>query len=212
MDEYVPTIPIIRFKPHKDKSRNMMDKMLNRYFDKVVESEFNQQRLRSEQWRQKRTMFDSYMNLSPAERRCVSVSDMRGYQMQRIDNENVLLYSFEDNVIYNAKIDKQFNKIVVQSVNHKFSDMEKRAVFDNPFGYGPLLPYSIIFPSTQAGDTQIVNLPGDFGTNINEMKNAAESISNAAQQMEDNINTLAQQTATINNDFCWSARRSDSTR
>ena len=106
----------------------MMDKILNRYFDKVVESEFNQQRLRSEQWRQKRTMFDSYMNLSPAERRRVSVSDMRGYQMQRIDNENVLLYSVEDNVVYNAKIDKQFNKIVVQSVNHKFSDMEKRAV------------------------------------------------------------------------------------
>ena len=80
-------------------------------------------------------MFDSYMNLSPAERRRVSVSDMCGYQMQRIDNENVLLYSFEDNAVYNAKIDKQFNKIVIQSVNHKFSDMEKRAVFDNPFGY-----------------------------------------------------------------------------
>ena len=157
--------------------------------------------MRSEQWRQKRTMFDSYMNLSSAERCRVSVSDMCGYQMQRIDNENVLLYSFEDNAVYNAKIDKQFNKIVVQFVNHKFSDMEKRAVFDNPFGYGPLLPYSIIFPSTQAGDTQIVNLPGDFGTNINEKKNAAESISNAAQRMGDNINTLAQQTATINNDF-----------
>ena len=49
MDEYVPTIPIIRFKPHKVKSRNMMDKMLNRHFDKVVEGEFNEQRMRSEQ-------------------------------------------------------------------------------------------------------------------------------------------------------------------
>ena len=201
MDEYVPTIPIIRFKPHKVKSRNMMDKMLNQYFDKVVESEFNQQRLRSEQWRQNRTMFDSYMNLLPAERRRVSVSDMRGYQMQRIDNENVLLYSFEDNVVYNAKIDKQFNKIVVQSVNHKLLNMEKRAVFDNPFGYESVFPYRIIFPSTQAGDTQIVNLPGDFGTNINEMKNAAETILDAAQRMGDNINTFAQQTATINNVF-----------
>ena len=91
----------------------MMDKMLNRYFDKVVENGFNQQRMRGEQWRQKRTMFDSYMNFSPAERRRVSVFDMRGYQMQRIDNENVLLYSFEDNAVYNAKIGKQFNKIVV---------------------------------------------------------------------------------------------------
>ena len=123
MDEYVPTIPFIRFKPHKVKSRNMMDKMLNRYFDKVVESEFNQQRMRSEQWRQRRTLFNSYMNLSPAERCRVSVSDMRGYQMQRMDNDSVLLYSFKDNVVYNAKIEKRFNKITVQSVNHEFSDM-----------------------------------------------------------------------------------------
>ena len=94
---------------------------------------------------------DSYMNLSPAERRRVSVFDMRGYQIQRIDNENVLLYSFEDNAVYNAKIDKQFNKIVVQSVNHKLSDMEKQAVFDNPFGYEPVSLYRIIFPTTQAG-------------------------------------------------------------
>ena len=142
-------------------------------------------------------MFDSYMNLSPAERRRVSVSDMRGYQIQRTDHENVLLYSFEDNVVYNAKIDKQFNKIVVQSVNHKFSDMEKRAMSDNPFGYEPVSPYRIRFPTTRAGELQIVNLPGDFGTK----KNAAETISNAAQQMGDNINTFAQQTATINNNF-----------
>ena len=140
MDEYVPTIPIIRFKPHKVKSRNMMDKMLNRYFDKVVESEFNQQRMRSEQWRRRRTLFDSYMNLSPAERRRVSVSDMRGYQMQRMDNDSVLLYSFEDNVVYNAKIEKPFNKITVQCVNHEFSDMKKRALLDNPFGYEPISP------------------------------------------------------------------------
>ena len=201
MDEYVATIPIIRYKPHKVKSRNMMDKMLNRYFDKVVESEFNQQRMRSEQWRQKRTLFDSYMNLSPAERRRVSVSDMRGYQMQRIDDENVLLYSFEDNVVYNAKIERQFNKIVVQSVNHELSDMEKRAIFDNPFGYEPVSPYRIKYKRTQVGDAQIVNLPGDLGASINEMKNAADAITVAAQQMGDSINTVTQQSAAIINDF-----------
>ena len=179
----------------------MMDKMLNRYFDKVVESEFNQQRMRSEQWRQKRTLFDSYMNLSPAERRRVSVSDMRGYQMQRIDDENVLLYSFEDNVVYNAKIERQFNKIVVQSVNHELSDMEKRAVFDNPFGYEPVSPYRIKYKRTQVGDAQIVNIPGDLGDSINEMKDAANAISNAAQQMGESINTFAQQSAIIHNDF-----------
>ena len=201
MDEYVATIPIIRYKPHKVKSRNMMDKMLNRYFDKVVESEFNQQRMRSEQWRQKRTLFDSYMNLSPAERRRVSVSDMRGYQMQRIDDENVLLYSFEDNVVYNAKIGNKFNKIIVQSVNHELSDMEKRAIFDNPFGYEPVSPYRIIFPTTQAGELQIVNLPGDLGASINEMKKAADNITGAAQQMGESINTFARQSAIIHNDF-----------
>ena len=95
---------------------------------------------------------DSYMNLSPAERRRVSVSDMLGYQMQRNDNENVLLYSFEDNAVYNAKIEKQFNKIVVQSVNHKLSDMKKRALFDNPFAYEPVSLYRIIFPTTQVGE------------------------------------------------------------
>ena len=199
--DYVPTIPIIQFKPHKVKSRNIMDKMLNRYFDKVVEDEFNQQRMRSDQWRQNRTLFDLYMNLSPAERCRVSVSGMRGYQMQRNDNDNVLLYSFENNAVYNAKIEKQFNKIVVQSVNHKFSDMEKRAVFDNPFGYEPVSPYRIRFPTIQAGELQIMNIPGDLGANINELKSAAETISNATQRMGESINTFTQQNATTNNDF-----------
>ena len=117
-----------------------MDKMLNRYFDKVGEGEFNQQRMRSEHWRRNRTIFNSKMNLSPAERRRVSVSDMRGYQMQRMDNDSVLLLSMENNVVYNAKINRQFNKILVLSVNLEFSDTEKRAVFDNPFGHEPASP------------------------------------------------------------------------
>ena len=135
MDEYVPTIPLIRYKPHKQKSRAMMDKLLNRYFNKVEQAELNQQRTMGERWRRMRTTFDSYMNLSPAERRRVSIANMRGYQLER---NHKLLYSFEDNVVYDVEIDPEFNKIVVRSVNHKFSDMEKRAVFDNPFGYEPM--------------------------------------------------------------------------
>ena len=194
MDEYVATIPIIRFKPHKVKSRNMMDKMLNRYFDKVVEDEYNQQRMMSDHWLEKRAMFDSYMNLSPADRRRTPISNMRGYQIRRIDKENVLLYSFEDNVVYNAIIDRQFNKIVVQSVNHKLLNMEKRAVFDNPFGYEPVSPYRVIFPTEHAGEIQIMNLPGDFGANIEEMKNVL-------QRVGDSINTFAQQSASFHNDI-----------
>ena len=79
--------------------------------------------------------------------------------------------------------------------------MEKRAIFDNPFGYEPVSPYRIIFPTTQAGELQIVNLPGDLGVSINEMKNAADAITGAAQQMGESINTFTQQTAIIHNDF-----------
>ena len=57
-----------------------------------------------------------------------------------MDNDRVLLYSFEDNAVYDDKMDRQFNKIAVQSVNHQLSDMEKRAVFDNPFGFEPASP------------------------------------------------------------------------
>ena len=199
--DYVPIIPIIRSRSYKVKSRRMMDKMLNRYFDKVVEDEYNQQRMMSDQWLEKRAMFDSYMNLSPADRRRTPISNMRGYQIRRIDKENVLLYSFEDNVVYNAKIDRQFNKIVVQSVNHKLLNMEKRAVFDNPFGYEPVSPYRIIFPTEHAGEIQIMNLPGDFGASIEEMKNAADNISNAVQRMGESINTFAQQSVSFHNDI-----------
>ena len=87
---------------------------------------------------------------------------MHGYQIQRNDNDNVLLYSFDDNAVYNAKTDKQFNKIVAQSVNHKLSDMEKQAVFDNPFEYEPVSPYRVIFPTAQAGDVKFMNIPGDL--------------------------------------------------
>ena len=77
--------------------------------------------------------------------------------------------------------------------------MEKRAVFDNPFGYEPVSPYCIRFPTTRAGDLQIMNLPGDFGANIIELKNAAESISNAVQRMGESINMFTEQNAMIVN-------------
>ena len=79
--------------------------------------------------------------------------------------------------------------------------MEKRAIFDNPFGYEPVSPYRIIFPTTQAGELQIVNLPGDIGVSINEMKNTADAITGAAQQMGDSITTFAHQSARIRMNF-----------
>ena len=79
--------------------------------------------------------------------------------------------------------------------------MEKRAIFDNPFGYEPVSPYRIRYWKAPAGNAQIVNLPGDVGVSINEKKNAADAISNAAQRMGDSINTFAQKNAAIINDF-----------
>ena len=188
MDEYVPTIPFIRDKPRVGKTRKMMDKLLNRYFDKVVENEFIQQRLRGDQWRRLKSSFDSYMNLTPAERRRVPVAAMRGYQFLRSQQ---LLYSFEDNAVYNVDIDKTFNKLRVKSKNHDFSDMEKRAVFDNPFGYEPVSPYRVIFPTTEIrdmGGLQIVNIDD----NIRAMSTAADNISSAADRMEATMNQLPQ--------------------
>ena len=188
MDEYVPTIPFIRDKPRVGKTRKMMDKLLNRYFDKVVENEFIQQRLRGDQWRRLKSSFDSYMNLTPAERRRVPVAAMRGYQFLRSQQ---LLYSFEDNAVYNVEIDKTFNKLRVKSKNHDFSDMEKRAVFDNPFGYEPISPYRVIFPTTEIrdmGGLQIVNIDD----NIRAMSTAADNISFAAERMEATMNQLPQ--------------------
>ena len=46
-----------------------------------------------------------------------------------------------------------------------------------------------------------MNIPGDLGVSINEMKNAADTISIAAQRMGDSINTVTQQNAAIINDF-----------
>ena len=188
MDEYVPTIPFIRDKPRVGKTRKMMDKLLNRYFDKVVENEFIQQRLRGDEWRRLKSSFDSYMNLTPAERRRVPVAAMRGYQFLRSQQ---LLYSFEDNAVYNVDIDKTFNKLRVKSKNHDFSDMEKRAVFDNPFGYEPVSPYRVIFPTTEIrdmGGLQIVNIDD----NIRAMSTAADNISSAADRMEATMNQLPQ--------------------
>ena len=46
-----------------------------------------------------------------------------------------------------------------------------------------------------------MNIPGDLGDSINEMKDAANAITGAAQQRGESINTFAQQSAIIHNDF-----------
>ena len=79
--------------------------------------------------------------------------------------------------------------------------MEKRAIFDNPFGYEPVSPYRIHYQRSQVGEIQIMNLPSVFGVSIEEMKNAADNISNAVQRMGESINTFAQQSTSFHNDI-----------
>ena len=74
-------------------------------------------------------------------------------------------------------------------------------MFDNPFGYEPVSPYRVIFPTEHAGEIQLLNLPGDFGASIEEMKTATDNISNAIQRMGESINSFAQQSASFHNDI-----------
>ena len=189
-DSYV-SMPF-RTRSHVQHSRRMMDKQLQKYFDKADEALLNKER--SDRWRNLKASFDSYMNLTPNERRRTSVANMRGYQL---DKNRKILYSFEDNSVYNVDINKSFlNKLRVKSLDHPFTDLEKRGIFDNPYQYTPVSPYRIVWPmadvkgSTELALTAIENslsnvskATKDFTNTMNEtMMNFTSSMSNIAQQ------------------------------
>lgn len=195
-DSYV-SMPF-RTRSHVQHSRRMMDKQLQKYFDKTEEALLNKNM--SDRWRNLKTSFDSYMNLTPNERRRTTVSDMRGYQL---DKNRRILYSFEDNSVYNVDINKSFlNKIRVKSLDHPFTDLEKRGIFDNPYQYTPVSPYRIVWPSADVkGSTELAltaienslsnvsKATEDFTNTMNDtMMNFTSSMSNIAQQ-----NALIQQ-------------------
>ena len=92
-----------RKKPHVQQSRRLMDKQMQKYFDKADEALLNKQM--SDRWRSLKSTFDSYMNLTVNERRRTSIANMRGYQL---DKNRKILYSFEDNCAYNIKITDLF--------------------------------------------------------------------------------------------------------
>ena len=83
-----------------------MDKQMQKYFDKADEALLNKEM--SDRWRNLKSTFDSYMNLTVNERRRTSIANMRGYQL---DKNRKILYSFEDNCAYNIKITDLFNNI-----------------------------------------------------------------------------------------------------
>lgn len=181
-----------RTRNHVQHSRRMMDKQLQKYFDKTDEALFNKER--SDRWRNLKASFDSYMNLTPNERRRTSVANMRGYQL---DKNRKILYSFEDNSAYNVDVNKLFlNKLRVKSLDHPFTDLEKRGIFDNPYQYTPVSPYRIVWPSADVkGSTELAltaienslsnvsKATEDFTNTMNDtMMNFTSSMSNIAQQ------------------------------
>lgn len=197
-----------RKRPHIPQSRKMIDKRIQKYFDKVEQDAINQTRTMSDKYNNLRSIYDSYMNLSVYERRKVSTTNMRGYQ---IDRNGKLLYSFEDNCVYNVSIGSNFNKIVVISIHHKFTDVEKRSVFDNPYTYEPVSPYRIQWPSTDIkGEAQlslikIENSLANVGEVFKNIASASDNFANTMNQTMANftssVNNIAQQNVTIQNNL-----------
>lgn len=178
-----------------------MDKQMQKYFDKTDEALLNKQM--SDRWRTLKSTFDSYMNLTVNERRCTSIANMRGYQL---DKNRKILYSFEDNCAYNIKITDLFNKIEVTGKHHDFTDIEKRNIFDNPYAYTPISPYRITWPSVNVKGTADLSLV-KIEQSLADVARATEGFTNTMNATMNNftsaVNNIVatQQNATINQNF-----------
>ena len=190
-----------RKKPHVQQSRRLMDKQMQKYFDKTDEALLNKQM--SDRWRTLKSTFDSYMNLTVNERRRTSIANMRGYQL---DKNRKILYSFEDNCAYNIKITDLFNKIEVTGKHHDFTDIEKRNIFDNPYAYTPISPYRITWPSVNVKGTADLSLV-KIEQSLADVARATEGFTNTMNATMNNftsaVNNIVatQQNATINQNF-----------
>ena len=193
-----------RKRTHIQRTRKLMDKQMQKYFDQADENYLNQTRTRSDKWRNLKSTYDSFMSLSPNERRRINTANMRGYQL---DRNGKTLYSFEDNCVYNVKIGENFNKIIVISMNHKFTDVEKRNIFDNPYTYEPVSPYRIQWPSTDLKDTaqlsliQIEQSLGRVTDAFNNISSVTESLGKTMTDFSSSVNNIAQQNVLIQQDF-----------
>lgn len=189
-------------KYHRSQTKRLLAKKINKRFD-AVEKEDYYTNIRSERWRMLKTNYDAYMNISPAERRTVSVNNMRGYQY---DQFTKVLYSFEDGCVYSTQIDPVLNKINVIKKLHDMTDIEKRSVYDNPIKYIPVSPFRIRFPQTVtqvAGNEIIIKMDESIENVTNKLNAVAENINAAteniiAQQNNMQQNFNAQQHAVVN--------------
>lgn len=197
-----------RKRKYTPKTHKIMNKRIEKYFEKVEQDSLNQTKIMSPQYNNLRSIYDSYMNLSVNERRKIPTTSMRGYQ---IDRSGRLLYSFEDQCVYNVSIGSNFNKIVVISIHHKFTDVEKRNVFDNPNNFEPVSPYRIQWPSSDIkGESQLslINIEkslasvGDVFKNIENASNTfAETMNKTMENFTSSVNNIAEQNVNIQNNI-----------
>lgn len=191
-------------KYHHSQTRRLIEKNINKRFDTVEKDDYYSN-VKSEKWRMLKTNYDAYMNISPAERRTVSVNNMRGFQY---DQYAKILYSFEDGCVYSTEIDPVFNKINVLRKLHDMTDMEKRTVYDNPIKYPPISAFRIRYPNnnTQFNNDIIIKMDESIENVANKLNTAAENINAAtenfiAQQnnLQQNINANQQAVVQVGN-------------
>ena len=177
-------------KYHHSQTRRLIEKKINKRFDTVEKDDYYNN-IKSEKWRMLKTNYDAYMNISPAERRTVSVNNMRGFQY---DQFTKVLYSFEDSCAYSTEIDPIFNKIIILKKLHDMSDLEKRSVYDNPIKYIPISGFRIKFPNTntQFGNEVIIKMDESIQNVTDKLNSAAENINAAAQNIISQQNNLQQ--------------------
>mgnify|MGYP000637610573 CR=1 FL=1 len=140
MDEYVPTIPFIRERPHVFSSRRVLDRGLMTYFKQREEEGETQMRTLSARSQRLRSLASSYMDLSPSERRRIPTSLMHGYQFDERSKE---LYSFDENAVYKVEV-TTMGKLRILNKIRDLTDVDKRHVFDDPFRYKVISPFRVI--------------------------------------------------------------------
>ena len=177
-------------KYHRSQTRRLIEKNINNRFDTVEKDDYYSN-IKAEKWRMLKTNYDAYMNISPAERRTVTINNMRGFQYDQYEK---ILYSFEDGCVYSTEIDPVFNKINVLRKLHDMSDIEKRTVYDNPIKYPPVSAFRIRYPNnnTQFGNDIIIKMDESIENVANKLNTAAENINAATQNIISQQNNLQQ--------------------
>ena len=92
----------------------------------------------------------------------------------------------------------------MKSLDHPFTDLEKRGIFDNPYQYTPVSPYRIVWPSADVkGDTELALTA--IENSLSNVSKATEDFTNTMNQTMMNftssMSNIAQQNALIQQDF-----------